>query len=77
MKMQLEIREVRQVRGVTALADRFGYSPGHISLVLRGERAASKALAARLRRLGYEVREGVKPGAPRAAKAKDGKGGAE
>lgn len=77
MKMKIEIREVRQVRGVAEIARRTGYSEGHISLVLRGERAASKALAARLRRMGCEVREGVKPGAPRAAKAKGGKGGAE
>ncbi len=70
MKMKIEIREVRQVRGVAELSRRLGYSEGHISLVLRGERAASRELARRLRRLGYEVREGVKPGAPRKAVAK-------
>ena len=69
MKMQLEVREVRQVRGVCALARRLGYSQGHISLVMRGERVASRALASRLRRMGYEVREGVKAGAPRKAVA--------
>lgn len=69
MKMKIEIRELRQVRGVAELSRRLGYSEGHMSLVLRGMRPASKALAARLRRMGIEVREGVKPGSPRKAVA--------
>lgn len=64
------VREERRAHGSTELARRLGYSVGHMSQVLRGERLASKALAADLRRLGVRVRAGVKPGAPR-------KGGAE
>lgn len=67
---KVRIEQYSRARGVTELARRCGYSTGHISLVLRGERLASRALAAKLKRMGYKVGVGVRKGAAR-------KGGAE
>jgi transcriptional regulator with XRE-family HTH domain len=48
---------VRRLRGVNAVAKRIGYSHTHIIRVMRGERTASRELAAKLRKLGVEVPE--------------------
>ena len=66
---EVRITTGRRVEGLRALCRRIGYSEGHVSLVLRGQRLASRALAARLRRLGIEVAAGRKPGSPRKAVA--------
>ena len=54
-KTSMEWETVRRLRGVNAVAKRIGYSHTHIIRVMRGERTASRELAAKLRKLGVEV----------------------
>lgn len=56
-KTSMEWETVRRLRGVNAVAKRIGYSHTHIIRVMRGERTASRELAAKLRKLGVEVPE--------------------
>ena len=56
--MKVTEKTVTKLVGVTELARRTGYSVCHISHVLRGERIASRSLAATLRRMGYRVKAG-------------------
>lgn len=56
--MKVTEKTVTKLVGVTELARRTGYSVCHISHVLRGERVASRPLAATLRRMGYRVKAG-------------------
>ena len=53
-------RPCERLAGVTALAREVGYSVCHVSGVLRGERVASRTLAAALRRRGYRVAAGCR-----------------
>ena len=65
-------RPCKRLVGVSALAREVGYSVCHVSSVLRGERVASRTLAAALRRRGYKVGAG-----PREYRSHAKKGGAE
>lgn len=53
--MELQVTDVRMIKGLNRAAKRFGCSKGHLSLVIRGFRKPGEELARKLRKAGVDL----------------------
>ena len=53
--MELQVKEVKVVKGLNRAARAFGCSKGHLSLVIRGFRKPGNELAKKLLKTGIEI----------------------